>query len=313
MSNVKLKISVSISQLPIVGKEILDSFEKDLPTIKAKYTKYDSTFLTSCRATWKIIDSIINPVVIQGELTNLYETNRVNAYALLSDIDDLEGYLKDAKGLTVPVSTFGISALRLFLRRNKTADAVAGIKVILSLIKDSTNQPILEGQGLTTTKIKEIQDLQIALENGAIAIQVKIKQKADLVDDNNALINSFWVTLTSICDKGKRTFKGNPSKVNNYTIRQLKKKLGLLRKAADKNLLGNVTLNGAPVKGVKIAITSTSGKQKYNSTSLTDGSFSKNLSEGSYTATATYQGKTSAPIPFTIEKGKPTNLDIVLE
>jgi len=225
MTGVKISISARLEEIPTIGQFTIDAYIRDSAAFTAyKSSKYTAAFLTALQAKAVLVNNIINPVVLTGELKVITLRMTNNILSLRGTMNLLEGYVADAVGLTVAPRDFGISAVR----KKVSSGDVEGLNgALATLLTNITNNiDALTDQGYTVTAKDDLATLKLNVFNDNASQNVKENARAALVVANINVINDFLKDIKAIWADGKRLFKiTDKVKLKDYTNAQLIKRI----------------------------------------------------------------------------------------
>jgi len=225
MTVIKMSISARIEEVPTIGQFTIDAYTRDAAVFAAyKSVKYTAGFLTALQAKAVLVNNIINPVVLTGELKVITLRLTNNVLSLRGTMNLLEGYVADAVGLTVAPRDFGISGVR---KKVNSGDVEGLNGALATLLTNITNNiTALTDQGYTVAAKNDLATLKLNIFNDNAAQNVKENARAALVVANIGVINDFLKDIRAIWADGKRLFKiTDKVKLKDYTLAQQIKRI----------------------------------------------------------------------------------------
>jgi hypothetical protein len=283
MTTVNLLIRARMDEVTTVGQFVIDAYTRDFDFFKAyKPSKYVEEFLTNLTAKKVVVDRIVNPVVLTGELKVITQRLLQEMLSLREPMNLLEGYVADASPLTVAPKDFGISPVR---KKVNSGDA-EGLNGTLNTLVANTgnNLPALKAVGYSDAAFAALKDVQKSIFDDNAAQNAKEVARAALVVNNIGVINDFLKDIKAIWDDGKRLFKLNDKvKVKDYTnadiIRRIRQDELHTKIAGTVKGKGNILASKVKVK----ALTSVEHKRGKSTTTNQDGYYEiKGLKPTSY-------------------------------
>lgn len=221
MATTKLPISARIEEVPTLGQFLRDSYNRDLTDFQSyKPTKYVAGYLTNFDLKATAVNGLINPLALLSQLgiiTLRIETNRI---ALRPLMNKLEGYVRDATGLTIQKKDFGISQVRTAVNKDDQEKINSALQYVLQNI--SANNAALLTADMPASMPTDIAAIKTSLFNDNAAQKAKMQEKALLVSDNMDKIIEFCNILKDLMAEGKSVYKeSNKTKLKDYTNTQL--------------------------------------------------------------------------------------------
>lgn len=217
MSTIKIIITARIEEVPTIGQFTIDAYIRDSADFTGyKPAKYTAGFLTAVQAKAVLVNEIINPVVLTGELKVITLRLTVSVLGLRNTMNLLEGYVADATGLTVAPADFGITPVR---QKIASGDVEGLNGVLATLLTNITNNfSALEDVGYTADAKTALAATKLSIFNDNAAQNTKENARAALVVANIGVINDFLKDIKAIWADGKRLYKlTDKVKLKDYT------------------------------------------------------------------------------------------------
>ena len=213
----KLLIRVRIEELSPMGSMVLTSMNSDILQFSAYSPLMDATYYTKVKADKVVVDALINPIQLNGELKVITGNIYANQIVVTTAINYLEGYVRLTPGLTVGLKSFGFQKVRQANNSGNIEGVVAGLKIVIKNSGD--NIALLTPSGFTAANQTSLVALMNSLDSDNVGQTTKQNEKKRLVETNHDAINSYWKELVSICDIGKRIQKPvSQAKLDEYII-----------------------------------------------------------------------------------------------
>ncbi len=221
MATTKLVISGRIEEIPTLGQFTKDAYNRDILDFQGyKPLKYVAGFLTNFDLKATAVNNLINPLALLSELGIITLRIDTNMLALRPLMDKLEGYVRDATGLTVQKKDFGMSQVRKAVNKGDQEKLNSALALLLQNI--TANNAALTTAGMPASIVTDVTSLKTSLFNDNASQNSKMTQKALLVTDNMDKINEFCKILKDIWADGKSLYKtSNKTKLKDYTNAQL--------------------------------------------------------------------------------------------
>jgi hypothetical protein len=210
--------------LPI-SKFTLFSLKRDIAEFTAFSNQFNEQYVIDLEAVIKQVESVIEPEADTLALKLLTQKNEQYFLDLQKELLIIEGYLKLAKKeIKITPSAFGLTSLRKSYYKHDLEAVLNGIKIVTANVQ--TYSATLEAKGMPVTLIKTMQDIHVAIaENKQKQFEIRTG-RADLVQNNQQVLNNLYFRLSEIYTIGKVLYKtSNPAKYNDYTFTKLLKKV----------------------------------------------------------------------------------------
>jgi hypothetical protein len=242
----KLIIKVRMEEVPVLARFTRDSYLRDKLDFEGyKPTKYIPTYPSDLLTKITAVEAIIFPKVLTAELEVITLRIITNMLAIRPLMNELEGYVADATGLTVTPANFGISQVRKKINNDDQEGLDGALHYLLTNI--TNNLTALTNVGYDAADKTALEGLKLAILNDNVAQNNKVQARAQLRVDNIDLINDLCKDLKGIWKDGKLLYKiTNTTKAKDYTLTQLKNRIRAEELKTE--LTGTVfTLSGTPV------------------------------------------------------------------
>ena len=205
MAVIPLRNRGRLDEMSPLAKFVLNSYNKNQLDFLDFSPKYTVLHGDSIELERKVIDALINPVQLTGELKMITQRIYSNQIAVAASMDFLEGYAKRATGLTIASKDFGFGKVRT---ANNSGDIEAVVKNIRTVATNAANNmAALVAQGYSAAKQTALKGLADTLENDNAGQNSKIDDRHKLVSENHIAINNFWDSINDLCEVGKILYK----------------------------------------------------------------------------------------------------------
>jgi len=221
MATTTISIRARIEEVPTLGQFSVDSYNRDILDFQGyKPAKYTAGWLTTINGLIVTVGGIVNPKQLLAELSVITLRLDSNMLLLRPLMNRLEGYVRDAVGLTIPKNKFGISEVRKAISRGDQEKLNQALTDLLHNI--TNNNAALSTAGLPAGDVTAITNLKTSIFNDNAAQNAKMAEKALLVTSNMGVINQLCDILKSLWADGKSLYKtSNATKLKDYTNSQL--------------------------------------------------------------------------------------------
>ena len=261
MATITITIKGRIEEIPTLGQFTRDAYNRDILDFQGyKPAKYVAGFLTNFDLKATAVGNLINPIALLSELGIITLRIDTNMIALRPLMDKLEGYVRDAAGLTVQKKDFGMSQVRKAVNKGDQEALNSALALVLQNI--TANNAALTTAGMPASIPTDIAALKLSLFNDNASQNAKEGERALLVTDNMDKINDFCKILKDIWADGKSLYKtSNKTKLKDYTNAQL---INRIRQEELKTMItGTVKgVNGFEKKAKVVAKPVTGGRTK---------------------------------------------------
>jgi hypothetical protein len=231
---IKRLFQCKLEELPVIGEFLLNSLRKDLADFSGFSPLFTESFIQTVEVKISTCRELISSSTVTGELKAVTAKISDSVNRLRVKLNILEGYLKlGAAELDISVADAGVKDVRSAISRGNIEGVTANTRKLLTAVK--RNQPALEAKGMNPalpvdieTQVREI-DVLNAGQNELLSARNR------LTVENIELFNDLWKSLLPISETAKALYRGvNQTKLNDYTIVQLKKRISAERKRAEK-------------------------------------------------------------------------------
>jgi len=221
MATTKLVITARIEELPTLAQFSIDSYTRDKTDFMAyKPAKYVPGYVIDLTAKKDAVSAVVNPKQLTAEMALITLRLITNIFLLRPLLDRLEGYVRDASGLTVLPKNFGISEVR----KKIASDDQEGLDGALNYLEGNitNNMAALTAVGYTAAQEGQLTGLHTQINQDNAAQNAKLSQRALLVQQNMGIINELAKMLKDLWADGKSLYKSSDKvKVKDYTNSQL--------------------------------------------------------------------------------------------
>ena len=223
-----------IEELPFLGVFLLTSFNRDKDDFIAFSTDYKEPFATTAKAKITLVEELINPKKLTGEMKKLTQKLRDGFTHCRNFVNKVERYLDKADTdkvvLTMAPADFGIKAIRDAVNLKNDEGAVLLLRTLQQNLAD--NLAVLATKGYTADVQTELKNLIKDLGDNSVAQTLKKKEREALVKNNMGQLNTLWLIMDNLMKDGKAIYKEkDKSKLKDYTYTDLIKDVQLKRKS----------------------------------------------------------------------------------
>jgi hypothetical protein len=196
----------------------LDEFNAFSPVFMPDYLDATAQKINACKS---IVSSSLKIKELKATTQKLTDTSK----GLRPKLNILEGYLKlGATELDISIADTSMKQVRTAISKGNTEGIVANIGKLLEVVK--RNQQVLENKGLREELLREIAEQTQTIDALNIQQDNLISARNRLTKENMAIFNDLWTSLLPITETAKAMYRGvNPTKLKDYTIAQLKKRI----------------------------------------------------------------------------------------
>jgi hypothetical protein len=209
----------------VLARMTKDNYVRDKLAFEGyKPSKYVPTYATVLDGKITLVEGIIFPKVLTAELKVITQRIINNMLAIRPLLNELEGYVDDATGLTVAPKDFGIKEVRKKITNGDQEGLNGALQYLLTNI--TNNMTPLTNVGYSLADKTALENLKQDILDDNVAQNNKEEQRAQLRVDNVDVINDLLKDLQGIWKDGKLLFKiSNPTKAKDYTLSQLKNRI----------------------------------------------------------------------------------------
>ena len=292
-----LKNTCKLDELPTIGEFIAASYKIHILDFTSYSPEYTLLYWTNLEIERKSIEDLINPKQMRGEQKIITQRIYSNQILVTISLNQIEGYAKRAKGLTIEYTDFGFGSAKSANNSGDIEGLVSSMRDIAKNAAIDANMTAMTVKGYSTEKQADFIALTNAIDNDNVAQNKKINQLATLVADNHAAINKYWDKLVDICDAGKRIF-GNISVEKNKEYVMSTVISRVRNNAAKSAVIGDVTI------GAKIEFKPLTGGRRRVAKVGTKGEYAvKGIAPGEYQGIMTVKGKPPVIKNIVVEVG----------
>lgn len=228
------KISCRIEELTFLALFILDSFIRDKADFIALSPKYKDPFTANANAQIALVEDLINPKKLTGELKKLTQKLRDGFTHCRNLLNKLERYLDMAAqenlSLTMVPADFGIKAIRENVNLKNDEGVVLKLRSLQQKLDDNTT--VLATVGYTEEVKTELTNLIKDLSDTSVAQTRKKKEREALVSKNMDQLYKLWSIIVDLMKSGKTISKEQKdrNKLDDYTYSKVIRDVQLKRK-----------------------------------------------------------------------------------
>lgn len=226
----KKEFNCSMEEMPTIADFVLASLTRDLADFTAYSPLFTEEYLTNFEAKREIATELIltdsENIRLKAISFKLYEEIKKMRMKLVR----IEGYLNLAKK-DLTGDRLGLKKLRLHLNNKNVEGVVVNGRGFVQNLLD--NKTILMEKGLKQEQIDNLTTLIDTMETLNKEQNLLQSKRAENCLKNRDIFNNLWAFLRPVMQAGKAIYKGvNESKLNDYTMTRLKKRMNNERKAA---------------------------------------------------------------------------------
>jgi hypothetical protein len=230
--NVRL-YSCKNEDLPVMGGYVLFSFRRDLTDFRAYSPVFNEEYATDFDMQNKTVTELVIPVTETNAIKLITERLYACMDGLIDPINRLTGYVDLAgKEYGVTVIDFGLTALR---RRAVARDASGTLQNLRTVIANiGKYKTALTAKGLSDELIGKFTGAVTAITADNQTQYEMTENRKAIVQENIHVLNGLYLKMKEICKVGKILYAGDPVKLSEYTIAELKRKASSSRKGSQK-------------------------------------------------------------------------------
>ena len=185
---------------------------------------YDDTFIDWFEERISEARALVLVETMIGEGKNITKAVYKSMKELRPMLLPLEGYVKRAVDLTVPVENFGIKAVREKID-SKDAEGL-DLKLAIVVTNINNNLTALTDKGYKAADFIIFKDQRVKIRTLNLSQKLQDEDQAVVVAANNVILDALDVATRDILDAGKRIFKyTNEAKLHEYTYDRLLKRI----------------------------------------------------------------------------------------
>jgi hypothetical protein len=219
------KFTCRTEDVPVIGKFILNSAERDIRDFSAYSSVFSVDYFAMVSSKIEVCSELVQSSVISKELEGVTLQLRDKTKTLRSKLNALEGYLKFINvPLDIAVESIGFKYVRYDISRGNIKGLLSNMQFSLTAVK--RNLPVLEAQGMKRSLIIDIeaclQEIGVLYEK-----QNALTVKRDrLTVENMGKFNDLWRSLRLIMNAAKAIYSGiDETKLQDYTVVHLRKRM----------------------------------------------------------------------------------------
>jgi hypothetical protein len=219
-----MKRNVSIEDLPVVADFVIVCLKRDLADFSAYSPKFDERYLDVFAGKTATVKSVIAGKIFTKELSKVTINLKDAVSELRPKLNKIEGYVKMAgKSLSTTVAGFGISAVRQTANRGNVEGVTKALGDLLHSIENNRN--MLSEQGLSDETVNALRNARDEIERLNNLQNQVISQRAIAVEENAAVFDDLWETISETLTAGRSLYKGiDVARIKDYTLTELKKR-----------------------------------------------------------------------------------------
>lgn len=307
----KLAITARIEEVPILAQFTADNLTRDLPDFSSyKPAKYTPGYVTNILTQKGTVEAIVNPKKLTAELAVVTLRIMQNMEAIRPWMNRLEGYVRDAVGLTVLPKNFGIKEVRKQISEDDQEGLNGALLYLIGNINN--NMGALTAAGYSGGELTTLQGLRQAIFDDNALQNQKLGARAQLVVDNRGIINALCLLLKEVWADGKLLYRlSNKTKAKDYSNAEL---INRIRQEELKTkIIGRVTGDDAAgLNKCKIIARPVIGKRGKTVYSKADGTFEiAGLKPGFYNLRIEKAGYQVSIVQFEAATSQITDADVL--
>ncbi|MDR1879039.1 MAG: hypothetical protein LBQ64_05690 [Bacteroidales bacterium] len=220
-----MKRIVSIEDLPVIADFVIVSLRRDLANFSTYSPKFNDSYLDVFEGKIAKVKSVIAGKIFTKELSKVTINLKDAVGELRPKLNKIEGYVKMAdKSLSTTIVGFGISAVRQPLNRGNVEGVTKTLGDLLHIIENNRN--VLSEQGLSDEMVNVLRNAREEIERLNNLQNQIISQRAIAVEENSAVFDDLWKTISETLTAGRSLYKGvDAARIKDYTLTELEKKL----------------------------------------------------------------------------------------
>lgn len=221
------KFNLRIEEMPVIGKFLYDSFERDFADFEEYSPDFNNAYKTAFEGKVEAVEDIVNPKKLIAELKKITQAMYKNIDSLRPIMNKLEGYANrvDPEDLTILAKDFGIKPVRDKISNKDQEALLENLKVVLQNVDD--NLSALQAKGWTPAQDTQLRDKRQQIFDANAAQNLKMDAREAKVEENIPILNDLWATMQDVMDAGRvRLYKlTNKEKAGDYTLSKLKNRV----------------------------------------------------------------------------------------
>lgn len=227
-----LSMYFSYDELPVAARFLRHSFVNDFTDFNVFSSRFNAQYLNDFDSLTEKISSITYPEELTKELKGVTDQLYEDVQKLRQPITRLYSYLTICNGSTKPSKNdFGVTEVRREIRSGNVEHLLQRTDLLINNIEK--NFKVLDVNGFTEEKYKELLVLIKGIEKANEQQNVLIEKREELVVENNHLFKELWRVMQQIAQTGKALYRyDRPDKANNYVFAHIKRQLRNEKKKA---------------------------------------------------------------------------------
>jgi vacuolar-type H+-ATPase subunit D/Vma8 len=214
-----------LEELPIIGGFLLERVKQDLNEFNTYSPVFTPDYLAETARKIDVCKSVVSSSLTIKELKATTQKLTDNTDVLRIKLNALEGYMKlGASELDIPVADMGLKQVRFSISRGNMEGTIFSVGTLMTAV--TRNQQVLERKGMRAELLSEITAITRTIEALNVQQDSLISARNRLTETNMEMFNDLWKSLLPIVETAKAMYRGvNPTKLKDYTIAQLKKRI----------------------------------------------------------------------------------------
>ncbi|MDR2887409.1 MAG: hypothetical protein LBV26_05330 [Bacteroidales bacterium] len=226
---IQKRFSCKNEELTVIGGYLLTSIKRDSSSFAAFSPVYGEEGIKAFEQKVKEADALVNPKSETNELRRVTEMLYAELDTVIEKARRIEGYIMMCKE-AVPVSAkyFGLTALKQRARVRDAEGALDNLKFVNANI--AKYRDALKEKGMPEELAAYLADAAATISHlNHRQYEASAERKA-IVNNNTAILNELYDSVSEICCIGKILFMDNKAKMKEYTFNNLKKHVHIVKK-----------------------------------------------------------------------------------
>ncbi|RUT79180.1 hypothetical protein [Ancylomarina longa] len=207
-------------ELPVAGDLMLQLINRDISDFEAFSPEYNGEYVTGVRNQISKVRDLTQSPLLTAEIAKITEDLYLSMDQVLPLLNRIAAYAQRAnKSLNIKYAAFGVKEAKKNLRSRNVEGYCAKVKVVQQNI--ANNLEALKGKGYKEELGTELETLTQKIYDLNLVQEGKLRERKQLVIDNNSEFNVLWSMLSDISKTGKLVMSYDKTKADDYRLNQI--------------------------------------------------------------------------------------------
>jgi len=207
-------------ELPVAGDLMLQLINRDISYFEAFSPEYNGKYVTGVSKQIRKVRDLTQSPLLTAEIAKITEDLYLNMDQIFPMLNRIAAYAQRTnKRLNIKYAAFGVKEAKKNLRSRNVEGYCAKVKVVQQNI--ANNLDALKEKGYNEELGTELETITTKVYDLNLTQEAKIRERKQLVIDNNHEFNALWSMLSDISKTGKLVMSHDKVKADEYRFTQI--------------------------------------------------------------------------------------------